>query len=179
MTPEKTRYHEQLQLLGIAPSLIEARGLRPCYEAKQLERVEIGNDGKEHRLTPASAAAWRLMKAARLQCGVQLFIICAYRSVDRQIEIIQHKLAAGHDIEDILCVSAPPGFSEHHTGCAVDLCAPGTVPLDPGFDQTPAFDWLQQRAGRFGYTLSYPVGNCYGYQYEPWHWCHGSVGLNL
>ncbi|HEX7650108.1 MAG TPA: D-alanyl-D-alanine carboxypeptidase family protein, partial [Noviherbaspirillum sp.] len=27
-------------------------------------------------------------------------------------------------------------------------------------------------AGRFGFTLSYPRGNTYGFIYEPWHWCY-------
>jgi hypothetical protein len=42
--------------------------------------------------------------------------VSAFRSVERQAEIVRRKLAAGGRIEEILTVCAPPGFSEHHTG---------------------------------------------------------------
>lgn len=64
-----------------------------------------------------------------------------------------------------------PGFSEHHTGRAIDLSTPGSRCLDVAFEQTPAFAWLRAHAADFGYYLSYPVGNPAGYHYEPWHWC--------
>jgi D-alanyl-D-alanine carboxypeptidase len=173
-------HYPWLEELGISPELIAERGLHLCVEAAHLELAEIGADGREHKLTPRAAAAWQHMKDAALQAGVHLFIVSAYRSVDRQIEIIQRKLDAGQKIEDILCVSAPPGFSEHHTGCAVDLGEPDTPLLDVCFDQTAAFSWLQQQAGQFGFVLSYPADNPQGYQYEPWHWCYvaGRDGLS-
>jgi len=161
-----------LEELGISASLIKARGLTPCTEAEHLEVAEVGVDGKEHLLAPEAAAAWRRMKAAAQEAGHELFIVSGYRSVERQVDLIRRKLRNGQDIKDILCVSAPPGFSEHHTGRAVDLATPGVPPLEESFDQTPAFAWLQQHGGRFGFKLSYPVGNAHGYQYEPWHWCH-------
>jgi len=74
-------------------------------------------------------------------------------------------------IEEILTVSAPPGFSEHHTGRAIDVSTPGCRALEVEFDQTAAFNWLNTHAAEFGYSLSYSTGNHCGYQYEPWHWC--------
>ncbi|MDP2370951.1 D-alanyl-D-alanine carboxypeptidase family protein, partial [Rhodoferax sp.] len=103
--------------------------------------------------------------------GIDLFIVSAFRSVERQAEIVRRKLASGQSLETILAVSAPPGFSEHHSGRAVDLSTPGVAPLEPAFDQSPAFAWLVQRAAVFGFRLSFPEGNAQGYQYEPWHWC--------
>ena len=69
-------------------------------------------------------------------------------------------------------VSAPPGFSEHSTGYAVDL-GDGNVPaanLAPSFDQTAAYRWLAANAARFHFQLSFPRGNAQGVSYEPWHW---------
>jgi D-alanyl-D-alanine carboxypeptidase len=69
-------------------------------------------------------------------------------------------------------VSAPPGYSEHSTGYAVDL-GDGSAPqtnLSQDFDQTAAFVWLQANAARFHYVLSFPPGNAQGVNYEPWHW---------
>ena len=69
-------------------------------------------------------------------------------------------------------VSAPPGFSEHSTGYAVDL-GDGRNPatnLSPSFDTTAAFHWLRANANRFHFALSFPEGNRQGVSYEPWHW---------
>lgn len=167
------------QELGISRSLIAVRGLTACAEAHDLEVVEVGADGKGHLLVPAAAQAWRLLQGAAQADGIELFIVSAFRSVDRQAEIVRRKLAAGLSIEAILAVSAPPGFSEHHTGCAVDLASPGVALLEPEFDQTPAFAWLKHRAGEFGFHLSFPAGNSQGYQYEPWHWCFAESGMAL
>ena len=157
--------------LGISSQFLAARGLCECEEASCLEVAEVGADGKDHLLVPAAASAWRNLKAAALGDSVSLFIVSAFRSIDRQTEIVRRKLEAGVPIEDILTVCAPPGFSEHHTGCAVDLSAPGSRLLEVEFEQTPAFVWLRAHAADFGYYLSYPIGNPCGYQYEPWHWC--------
>ena len=133
--------------------------------------AEIGDDGREYRLTPAAAAAWRTMKQAAASDSVVLKLVSAFRSVDRQVEIVREKLAEGASIDEILSASAPPGFSEHHTGRAVDITSDGAAPLEIEFEQTPAFRWLSKNAGQFGFALSYPVHNPYGYDYEPWHWC--------
>jgi D-alanyl-D-alanine carboxypeptidase len=146
--------------------------LRPCPEARKLEVAEVGEDGRVHLLVPEAAAAWTRMKQAAHAAGVSIFIESAYRSVDRQVEIIQRKLKAGQKVEEILCVSAPPGFSEHHTGRAVDIGSEGVPKLTAEFERAPAFTWLQRHAESFGFKLSYPKGNRHGYEYEPWHWCY-------
>lgn len=116
-----------------------------------------------------------MLKAGALHDGVSLFIVSAFRSIERQAEIVRRKLDAGETIQEVLTVCAPPGFSEHHTGRAVDVSTPGTPPLEVEFDGTPAFAWLMEQANDFGFHLSYPKGNPQGYQYEPWHWCfHGA-----
>ena len=166
-----TRKSAHSKPLGIPPSLIKSRGLRQCTEARTLVVAEIGADGREHRLEPECAEAWVRMQQAAFMAGIAIFIESAYRSVDRQTEIIKRKLSDGQKLEDILCVTAPPGYSEHHTGRAVDIGTTGVAKLAVEFEQTPAFAWLRQHAGRFGFRLSYPEGNPQGYQYEPWHWC--------
>lgn len=164
--------------LGITPALLAARGLCKYDEALQLELAETGTDGKEYLLVPAAAAAWRNLKVAAANDGIALQLASAYRSVARQTEIIRAKLDAGQTIDEILTVCAPPGYSEHHTGRAVDIVCPAFPELDVEFEDTDAFRWLVRHAAPFGFRLSYPRGNSAGYQYEPWHWCFhaGAVG---
>ncbi|MBS1230405.1 MAG: hypothetical protein H6R17_3682 [Proteobacteria bacterium] len=157
--------------LGICQAALIARGLPACQEAQRLEIAEVGADGREQRLVEPAAAAWRALKAAASADGIALSIVSSFRSIERQTEIIRRKLDAGQAIEDILTVCAPPGFSEHHTGRAVDLATPGVRALVVEFDQSPAFAWLAAHANDFGFRLSYPVGNAQGFEYEPWHWC--------
>lgn len=157
---------------GVSPGSLHARGLVRFPEASVLEVAEIGDDDREHRLTPAAATAWRKLKAAAARDGETLAVVSAFRTIERQAEIIRGKLRAGRSMDEILEVSAFPGYSEHHTGRAVDVSAPACEPLTGDFEQTSAFRWLKAHAGAHGFRLSYPRDNAFGYQYEPWHWCH-------
>lgn len=126
--------------------------------------------GREQSLAPAAADAWMGLRDAAAGESVELQLVSAYRSVQYQRQLVERKLVAGLSIESILRVSAAPGYSEHHTGRAIDLSTPGSVPLEEEFEGTAAFDWLLRNASRFGFVLSYPRGNPYGIIYEPWHW---------
>jgi len=171
-----SRYAERvraaLTALQISPDLPRERGLRLCPEARALVIAEIDARGREQRLVPAAASAWRAMKAAAADADVALHLVSAFRSFERQCEIVRAKLAAGQSLERILEASAPPGYSEHHTGRAVDIGASASDPLDEAFDTTVAYAWLTRNAAGYGFALSYPRGNRYGYRYEPWHWLY-------
>jgi D-alanyl-D-alanine carboxypeptidase len=134
--------------------------------------VSVGADiyGRDQRLTPQAAAAWTTMRTAAEQEGEILQLVSAFRSWDYQKQIIQRKLAAGQSWEEILRVSAVPGYSEHHTGRTIDVTTPGWKPLTEEFERTPAFGWLVCRAGEFGFAMTYPRDNKSGVAYEPWHW---------
>ena len=73
-------------------------------------------------------------------------------------------------IEDILKVSAAPGYSEHHSGRALDITTPGYDVLEEVFEASPAFRWLEKNASHYRFRLSYPRDNPHGVVYEPWHW---------
>ena len=94
------------------------------------------------------------------------------RSVKHQCEVIRRKLNEGRSLDDILRNNAIPGYSEHHTGRALDLHSGEGSVLTESFDQTPAYNWLTANADRFGFYLSYPKNNPLGISYEPWHWYH-------
>jgi D-alanyl-D-alanine carboxypeptidase len=166
----RTRIESVLVSLQISRDSLASRALPLFQEAETLVIAERGRDGREHQLVPAAADAWRAMRAAARADGVEIEIVSAFRGVDRQAEIIRDKLARGLTAEEVLAVSAPPGYSEHHTGCAVDVTTGGVAPLDAAFEQTAAFRWLSGDAGSFSYFLSFPRGNRYGYAFEPWHW---------
>jgi len=154
--------------LGISEELLLARGFIEYPEARVLAIAEIhAEDGRRFELEPDAAAAWKQMKAAAARDHVELRLVSAYRSVEYQAGIIRRKRERRQSLEQILAVSAPPGFSEHHTGRAVDINS-----LEASFEHSDAYAWLVLNARRFGFGLSYPRDNALGYQFEPWHWCY-------
>jgi zinc D-Ala-D-Ala carboxypeptidase len=167
---DETKIRIALAALGIPQELIERRCLPFCREAQELVIAEIDATGREYQLVPKAAQAWWDMKRAAQEEGIVLEIVSAFRSIERQIEIIRAKLDCGIPIDTILIASAPPGYSEHHTGCAVDVNTPGCDPVEGVFEHTEAFRWLTVNAGRFGFSLSYPRDNAWGFIHEPWHW---------
>jgi D-alanyl-D-alanine carboxypeptidase len=163
--------------LGIPADYGARRGLAPQAEATELVEVASGIDGGSVRLSPAAAAAWEKMRDAASRDGRVLLAISGFRSIERQAEVIRRKLAAGESLQAILLEVAAPGYSEHHTGRAIDIGVPGEPPLTEGFADTEAYGWLDARARGFGFRLSYPRGNAQGFIYEPWHWFYeGDAG---
>ena len=160
---------------GIPSDYASQRQLNLCEEAKEL--VSIGPDslGRDQRMTPKAAEAWRRMQADAARQGVELLVVSAYRSVEYQCALIQRKLDRGLKIDAILKINAAPGYSEHHTGRAIDITSPDSQPLEVAFETTPAYAWLVKHAGQYGFKLSYPRGNIHGITYEPWHWAFQDV----
>lgn len=139
-------------------------------QAALLQSIGRNRFWREQFLAPQAARAMqRLVAAARAQ-GLQLEVVSSFRSIAHQRRIVERKHAAGQSWQDILRVSAAPGYSEHHSGRAADLALAGEPVLTEAFAATGAYRWLCEHAGDFGFRLSYPLGNAQGYLYEPWHW---------
>jgi|SRR5471030_402798 len=162
-----------LRELSIDPQVIAGRTL-PFFDDVDealLVVAQTDENGKDHRLITPAATAWQNMKQAALEEGVALLLVSAWRSLDYQTGLIRLKQQAGIAAETIFTSLAPPGCSEHHTGRAVDINTPGCDEVTGVFGETDAFRWLNLNAARFGFTLSFPPGNPWGFIYEPWHWC--------
>jgi zinc D-Ala-D-Ala carboxypeptidase len=139
-------------------------------EAPTSELVTIGNG---YRLRPAAAQKFQAMIRAAQVAGVNITTISAFRSVaDQKRLFFDVKAERAQEAEKRAEVSAPPHYSEHHTGYAVDLgdaAMPGAN-LNQSFDQTAAFKWLSANAARYSFELSFRQNNAQGVSYEPWHW---------
>lgn len=169
------KYRYIWRRMGIVQEIIRQRNLPLFDEADGLEMVEPFHDERQFLLTPNAVRAWGRMKSAADRDNVEIYIVSAFRSVQRQSELILRKLDAGQHLEKVLEVLAPPGCSEHHTGNALDLATRDAQPLDPAFDSTAALTWLKGNASQYGFNLSFPRDNPFGYVYEPWHWCYTGV----
>jgi D-alanyl-D-alanine carboxypeptidase len=139
-------------------------------EAKDLVSAGLDIFDREQYMTPQTLSHWQAMAAAAKQDRIELQLISAFRSVDYQCQLVRRKALAGQTLDDIFRVSAIPGFSEHHTGCALDISCPDSEPLEESFESTHAFAWLRANASKFNFFMSYPRNNAAGIIYEPWHW---------
>jgi len=158
--------------LEIPAGYAAERGLALHTEALQHELVEVGlnDEGLPILLVKSAAESWAHMRLAAAVDDIELVAISGFRSIARQAEIVREKRAAGQTLPDILRYVAAPGFSEHHTGRALDIGSPDYIELDEQFETTAAYRWLQVHAARFDFHLSYPRNNPHGIGYEPWHW---------
>ena len=156
--------------LGIPQDYAAKHNLVPLPEGKDLVQAPRDVYGRKVEMVAPAAAALKSMFAAAARDGVKLQTVSGFRSMNYQTGLIRRKLKKGMTIQKALSINAVPGYSEHQTGCAVDLTTPGVPAADGSFAKSKAFTWLQQHGAAFGFHLSFPPGNPYGYEYEPWHW---------
>lgn len=156
--------------LGIPPGYGTSHGLTLIPEPATLAVAGKDLRGRTVRLVPAAATALRQMTAAAAKDGVTLQIVSGFRSAAYQAGLLRAKLNRGMGISTALSINTPPGYSEHQSGCAVDLATPHSAAADQSFARTPAYLWLNKRAAEFGFHLSYPQTNTHGIEFEPWHW---------
>ena len=107
------------------------------------------------------------------QRGISLQLLSGYRSINLQRDIFyENKSIRNQTAIERSWDSAPPGYSEHSTGYAIDV-GDGDYPnthFEVEFEQTPAFKWMKKFASKYHFVLSFPSNNKQGVTYEPWHW---------
>jgi D-alanyl-D-alanine carboxypeptidase len=161
--------HEKL---GINQLHLESTKLKlnPQPELHMLEVVDIDFEGKPFILLSSTAKAWRAMVEDAKRDQITLKPFSGFRSYTHQMGLIQRRLNEGRELTKVLTHIAIPGFSEHHTGRAIDIHAEGHPILEEEFELTPEFQWLSKNAGKYQFRLSYPRDNDQGIIFEPWHW---------
>jgi zinc D-Ala-D-Ala carboxypeptidase len=164
-------FREAAFALGVPRDYGRSRKLRIVREPAQLVSIGWDVQGREQRLAPRAASAWVRMREAAARDAIVLQIVSAFRSTEYQLGIVRRKIERGLSMDEILRVSAAPGYSEHHSGRALDVTTPDYEPLEEAFERSAAFAWLRDHAQAYNFTLSYPRGNSHRIAYEPWHWC--------
>ena len=152
-----------------SPALL---GHLPYVEAPKDELAPISPDGGILMRKVAAEKFLEMQNAARA-AGVGLVPISGFRSIEDQSHVFfDVKAERGQTPATRAEVSAPPGYSEHHTGYAVDL-GDGDRPdlnLQTEFDSSKAYQWLKDNAVSYNFELSFAKDNPQHVSYEPWHW---------
>lgn len=170
-TDERRRIIKAALELGVPRDYAARRGMRVVREPHDLAFIGMDIHDRPQWMEKKAARAWLGMQEAARRDGIELQVVSAFRSASYQLTILQRKLDRGLSIDEILKVSAAPGYSEHHSGRVVDLTTPSFPALEEAFENSPAHAWLLANAGRFGFRQSFPRNNRHGIAFEPWHWC--------
>ena len=156
----------------------------------------VGNSytSKMHRDT---AAALELMQEAAALENIQIEVVSAYRSFQRQKEIFEGKyvrftnegLTPVQAIDKIIAYSTIPGTSRHHWGTDIDIID-GNAPRPKRVLQPKNFhgkgpfcklkEWLNVHAESFGFYEVYTDNpHRKGFEYEPWHFSYAAVSIPM
>jgi len=110
--------------------------------------------------------------------GIYLVFLSGYRSIKLQKQIFYSLKSIRNQIaSERARVSAPPGYSEHSTGFAIDIgdAYQREADFEESFENTSAFKWLKNNAAKYHFRLSFDKDQT-SVDYEPWHWRYeGSI----
>ena len=139
----------------------------------QIASYPEGDTQRTETMHPDAAKALLDMIAAARADGVWLVPASGFRTLAQQRTLFNAQVAKQKSPAAAAKISAPPGYSEHHTGYAIDLTDGSFAQnqdISPAFAASPAYQWLQKNAATHGFELSFPENNPQGISFEPWHW---------
>tara|TARA_B100000941_G_C28326048_1_gene459100 strand:+ start:105 stop:749 length:645 start_codon:yes stop_codon:yes gene_type:complete len=154
--------------------------------------------GDSIQLEKRTYEAFKKMKKAALSDGVELKIISAYRSYNRQKMIWNNKylkytkefnLEPEKAIDEIIKFSTIPGTSRHHWGTDIDIIdgsyfGEGDLLIAENFKKNGIFfkvkKWLNENSESFGFFIVYNDDNeRKGFEHEPWHFSYLPVSKEI
>jgi len=125
------------------------------------------------------------LKEGAKKAGFDLVVVSAFRSVSYQKEVftsrVQEAKASGisekEAREEVKKTSTEPGYSEHHTGLALDVVDEDwqnnyqSELLEEEYGDAPGGKWLDENACEYGFIIRYPKDKeaITKITYEPWH----------
>lgn len=128
------------------------------------------NFTKERKVHKKVLSAFEKMKSSAEKDGIEIFILSGFRSKSYQKDLFKIKFKdklnpTEEEFKSRLKFSAPCGYSEHHTGLAIDINS-----IEDDFAYTKEYEWLKNNAEKYGFEMSFPKNNKQNVGYEPWHW---------
>lgn len=152
---------------------------------KEIAQKDLGKLSNGYLVDQRIVSAYEKLADAAKAAGHPLAMVSAYRSVAYQEEIfnanVHTLMSQGHTKEEAIRITkltfTEPGYSEHHTGLAVDVVDQDWYQnhtgelLNEGFGDTDGGKWLQAHAREYGFIIRYPKGkhDITQIDYEPWH----------
>ena len=154
------------------PLLVLVNDAVPLPEDWQVTPAFIGDEAVDQR---CYSDLDDMIQAAQ-EDNIWLWVASGYRSVDDQEAVLQREITlhmnqdgmTAEEAQDFsLRTIARPGYSEHHTGLAVDL-----NDVSDGFESTEEYQWLKEHAAEYGFVQRYRSDKVdkTGIENESWHY---------
>lgn len=133
------------------------------FKPKKLVKIE-----GDYVATPATAEAYKELKADLEKLDMKIYIVSSYRDVAYQNNLYNYYLKSDSK-QEVDTYSARPGYSEHHTGRALDISQVYNN-LD-AFEGSDEARWVYENAYKYGFIVRYKEEqmDVTGYIFEPWH----------
>lgn len=111
-----------------------------------------------------------LVDAAK-QDGIDMHIVSAYRSFNKQSNVFNKKIKKVKSIDKALEFVALPGSSEHQLGICADVSYDNWQGINQHFENTKQGKWIKENCYNHGFIIRYLRGyeKITSYLYEPWH----------
>lgn len=136
--------------------------------ADDFEPNKLVNIEETYQSTKETSKAYKKMKADMKKLDMNIYVVSAYRSVAYQKNLYNNYLKTDSR-DDVDTYSARPGYSEHHTGRALDIShVKGNINAFEGSEEA---DWVYENCHKYGFIVRYKENqtDVTGYIYEPWH----------
>jgi LAS superfamily LD-carboxypeptidase LdcB len=175
--------------------------LQPVFTRNQLigkDESDIVGDSYTTKMHREAAIAFKKMKLEAAEVNIDIELVSAYRSFQRQKEIYEAKykkyisqgLTPINAINKIIEYSTIPGTSRHHWGTDIDIIDGNAKPRPKSVLQPELFhgegpfckikDWLTENANSFGFYEVYTNdASRKGFKYEPWHYSYAPVSKRM
>ena len=133
------------------------------YKPKKLVKIE-----GDYVATPETVAAYKELTADLQKQGMKIYVVSSYRDIAYQDNLYNYYLKTDSK-QEVDTYSARPGYSEHHTGRALDISQVYNN-LD-AFEGSKEAKWVYENAYKYGFIVRYKEEQMEvtGYIFEPWH----------
>ena len=141
-----------------------------------VEYVEVKNSFcKILKIEKETLEKFNELRSDLLKEGTDIELDSVYRSFSIQKEFFE-EFKEKYGIEYASKFAAPAGYSEHHTGLAIDICIKkdNWEIISENHEMIVElwiFDKVHKKLADYGFILRYPdwKDDITGYSYEPWH----------
>lgn len=169
--------HKEVDVSDVYLTLVNKTHRLPNnWESKVQIDVVTNSLDEKHRIEHETYTQFLALRDELLEKGIQIELDSVYRTPEEQ-QAIWDAWTDDPELGLEYCQKylAVPGFSEHHTGLAVDIfIMKDDVEIrdnDEMIADTEDFAVIHELLPQYGFILRYPEGkdDITGYAYEPWH----------
>ena len=166
---------QQSQTSDIYLTLVNKENKLPDDWTDKVDLINVRNsNGRQFQVEVVALQHFEALREKLFEQGIDIELDSTYRSVQRQEELWE-EFKRMYGEEYCKKYVSVPGFSEHHTGLAIDICLikDGRIidDNDEMISEVETFSKVHEKLADYGFILRYPKGkeDITGYSYEPWH----------